>query len=187
MQEFVEVIKAGRPQLTKSLRWDSTRLNCLEIFIPKSGHVRSASVCWEIKTFPLPHHSNACGRTLQTVGTILHRRNIATFHLPTQVDIDNHKLFHQVGRGHPAINSTDSMVIKFMEDNILSWFGYPIKIITRNDQVFKYVKFIIFYQKFNIIIRDFATYYPQGNNLAESSNQTMVRVLKKTITKNQKN
>lgn len=86
-----------------------------------------------------------------------------------------------------ARNATDSVVIKFMEENISSRFGCPIKIITNNAQVFKFAKFMSFCQKFNIIIGHSTTYYPQGNVLAESSNKTMVRVLKKTITQNQRN
>ena len=86
-----------------------------------------------------------------------------------------------------ARNATDSVVIKFMEENILARFGCPIKIITDNAQVFKFAKFTNFYQKFNIIIRHSTTYYPQGNGLAKSSNKTVVRVLKKTITENQRN
>jgi len=74
------------------------------------------------------------------------------------------------------------MVIKFMEENILSRFGCPIKIITDNAQVFKLEKFNSFCKKLNIIIGHSTTYSPQGNSLAESSNKTVVRVLKKTIT-----
>lgn len=74
-----------------------------------------------------------------------------------------------------------------MEENILSHFGCPFKIIIDNAQVFKSSKFTNFYHKFNIIVGLSTTYYPQGNGLAESSNKTMVRVIKKTITKKQRN
>lgn len=84
----------------------------------------------------------------------------------------------------PTRNATESMVIKFLEENILSHFGFPTKKITCNAQVFKSTKFISLCQKFNIIIGHSTTYYPQGNGLAKSSNKTMVRVLKKIITKN---
>lgn len=87
----------------------------------------------------------------------------------------------------PARNTTSSVVIKFMEENILSCFGFHRKIITNNAQVLKFVKFISFCQKLNIIIGHSTTYYHQGNSLAESSNKTMVRVLKKTIIENHKN
>lgn len=95
--------------------------------------------------------------------------------------------FAKWAKAIPARNATDLVVIKFMEENILSRFNCPIKIITDNAQVFKYAEFISFCLKFNIIIGHSTTYYPQGNGLAESSNKTVVRVLKKTITKNQRN
>jgi len=74
-----------------------------------------------------------------------------------------------------------------MEEKILSLFGCPIKIIIDNAQVFKYSKFNSFLQKVNIIIRHSTTYYPKGNDLAESSNKNMLRVLKKSIDENQRN
>lgn len=62
--------------------------------------------------------------------------------------------------GIPARNEIDAIVIKFMEENILSRFGCLRKIITDNSQVFKLAKFINFYQKYNIILGHSATYYP---------------------------
>jgi len=69
----------------------------------------------------------------------------------------------------------------------LSRFGCPFKIIIDNAQAFKSAKFTNFCHKFNIIVGHSTTYYPQGNGLAESSNKTVVRVLKNTITENQRN
>lgn len=87
----------------------------------------------------------------------------------------------------PTRNDTNSVVINFMEENILSHFGCPIKIITENSQVFKSEKFTSFCQKFNIIIGHSIAYYPQGNDLAKFSKKSMVRVLNKTIIENQRN
>jgi len=74
-----------------------------------------------------------------------------------------------------------------MEENILSRFGCPFKITTDNSQVFKSSNFTFLCHKYNITIGHSTTYYPQGNGLAESSNKAMMRVLKKTITENQRN
>lgn len=87
----------------------------------------------------------------------------------------------------PAKNATNSMVIKFMLENILSHFGCPFKIIIDNAQVFKFAKFTSFFHKYNITIGHSTTYYPQGNGLAESLNKSMVRILKKTIAETQRN
>jgi hypothetical protein len=43
-----------------------------------------------------------------------------------------------------------------------------------------------FYQKYNIILGHSTTYYPQGNGLAESSNKSVIIVIKKVLTENKK-
>jgi transposase InsO family protein len=86
----------------------------------------------------------------------------------------------------PTRNATDSVVINFLEENILARFGCPRKIITDNAQAFKYVAMINFCQKYNIILGHSTTYYPQGNGLAESSNKSLMRIIKKVLTENKK-
>ena len=46
----------------------------------------------------------------------------------------------------PARNATDTVVMKFIEENIISRFGCPAKIVTDNAQAFKSEKFVNFYQ-----------------------------------------
>ena len=60
----------------------------------------------------------------------------------------------------PSRNATDVVVIKFMEENILAKFSCPRKIIIDNAQVFKFVKFLNFFQKLNIIMGHSTNYYP---------------------------
>jgi len=86
----------------------------------------------------------------------------------------------------PTRNATDSVVIGFLEDNILSRFGCPRKIVIDNVQAFKSMAMIIFCQKYNIILGHSTAYYPQGNGLTESSNKTLITVIKKVLTKNKK-
>ena len=86
----------------------------------------------------------------------------------------------------PTKKVNDQVVMKFLEENIFSRFGCLVKIVTDNAQVFNYAHFIIFCQKYNVILSHSTSYYPQGNGLAESSNKTLVRILKKKITENQK-
>ena len=87
----------------------------------------------------------------------------------------------------PARNATDTVIIKFMEENIISRFGCPSRIVTDNAQAFKSAKFVNFCQQYNIALNHSTSYYPQGNGLVESSNKTLVRALNKNINKNQKN
>ena len=70
----------------------------------------------------------------------------------------------------PTRKATDSVVIEFLEENILARFGCPRKIVTDNAQAFKSMEMISFCQKYNIVLGHSTTYYPQGNGLAESSN-----------------
>jgi hypothetical protein len=75
-------------------------------------------------------------------------------------------------------------LIKFLKDNILSRFGVPDKCITYNGLIFIRSKFC---REYGIIMGQSSNYYPQGNGLAESTNKTLVQILKKTIDKNQRN
>jgi transposase InsO family protein len=83
----------------------------------------------------------------------------------------------------PTGNATNSVVINFLEENILVSFGFPRKIITNNARDFKSVAMIKFCQKYNIILGHSASYYTQGNGLAESSNKSLMRIIEKVLTK----
>jgi transposase InsO family protein len=84
----------------------------------------------------------------------------------------------------PTKRATESVVIDFLEDNILSRFGCPRKIVTDNDQAFKSMAMISFCQKYNIILGHSTMYYPQGNGLAELSNKSLINIIKKVLDEN---
>jgi hypothetical protein len=86
----------------------------------------------------------------------------------------------------PTKRATDSVVIDFLEDNILSSFGCPRKIVTDNAQAFKSMAMISFCQKYNIFLGHSTTYYPQGKRLAESSNKILVNIIKKVLDENKR-
>jgi transposase InsO family protein len=73
----------------------------------------------------------------------------------------------------PTRNATDSVVINFLEENILSRFGCPQKIVTDNAQAFKSMAMISFCQKYNIVLGHSTTYYPQGNGLVRIVQQNL--------------
>ena len=86
----------------------------------------------------------------------------------------------------PARNATDSVIISFLEGHILSRFGYPRKIITDNAAAFRSKKMVDFYHRYQITLGHSTAYYPQGNGLAESSNKSLVAIIKKLLEENKK-
>eukprot|EP00253_Pinus_taeda_P016379 PITA_16379 len=87
----------------------------------------------------------------------------------------------------PTKQATYSVIIKFLETNILSRFGCPNKIITDNATTFKSKKMTEFCDKYNIKLGHSTTYYPQGNGLVESSNKSLINIIKKMLEANKKN
>jgi hypothetical protein len=73
-----------------------------------------------------------------------------------------------------------------LEENILSKFGCPQKIVTENTQAFKSMAMVSFFQKYNIVLGHSTTYYPQGNGLDESSNKSLMNIIKKVLRENKK-
>ena len=86
----------------------------------------------------------------------------------------------------PSRQATDIVIISFLENNILSRFGYPQKLITDNATTFKSKRMIDFCNKYHITLGHSTTYYPQGNGLAELSNKILVNIIKKLLEDNKK-
>eukprot|EP00253_Pinus_taeda_P003715 PITA_03715 len=87
----------------------------------------------------------------------------------------------------PCRQANESTIIQFLESNILSKFGCPEKIITDNVAAFKSKKIINFCHKFHITLGHSIAYYPQGNGLVESSNKSLINIIKKLLEENKKN
>jgi len=87
----------------------------------------------------------------------------------------------------PCRQANDSTIIQFLEANILARFGCPDKIITDNAAAFRSKKMVNFCHKFHITLGHSTAYYPQGNGLAESSNKSLVNMVKKILEENKKN
>lgn len=87
----------------------------------------------------------------------------------------------------PTRQATYSVIIQFVETNILSCFGCANKIITDNVVTFNSKKMTEFCNKYNIKFGYTTTYYPQGNGLAGSSNKSLINIIKKMLEANKKN
>ena len=68
----------------------------------------------------------------------------------------------------PSRQAKDSVIISFLENNILSRFGCPQNLITDNFIALKSKKMIDFCNKYHINLVHSIAYYPQGNGLRES-------------------
>jgi hypothetical protein len=77
-------------------------------------------------------------------------------------------------------------VINFLERHIIYHFGVPHQITSDNAKAFKSNKMQMFIIKYNIMWNYSTSYYPLANGLVEAFNKTLGKILKKTITKNQK-
>ena len=84
----------------------------------------------------------------------------------------------------PSRQATDSVIISFLENNILSRFGCPQNVINDNTVAFKSKNMVWFCNKYHITLGNSTTYYPQGNGLAESSNKIFVNIIKKLLEDN---
>jgi hypothetical protein len=85
----------------------------------------------------------------------------------------------------PTRSASHKVIITFLED-IMSRFGCPSKIVTENDASFKSEPLIKFFEQYGITLVHSTPYYPQGNGLAESSNKSLINIIKKLLEDNKK-
>ena len=83
-----------------------------------------------------------------------------------------------------AIN--DTRVIQILQWNIVTKFGVPNYLVFDNEKYCSSLKIIEFVLKCNINLKYSANYYPQGNEASESTNKNLLRIIKKSIIKNQR-
>jgi transposase InsO family protein len=86
----------------------------------------------------------------------------------------------------PTRRDMDLVVIDFSEDNILSSFSFPQNIVTDSAHAIKSMAMVSFFQKYNIMLCHSMAYYPQGNGLVESSNKSLINIIKKVLSENKK-
>jgi hypothetical protein len=86
----------------------------------------------------------------------------------------------------PTKKCTAEVVVKFLEENIVSRYGCPYKITTDNAPAFSKIEMSTFCADHGITLSHSSNYYPQGNGLAESSNKNLIRLLKRMIGENKR-
>jgi hypothetical protein len=87
----------------------------------------------------------------------------------------------------PTRNATHQVVMKFLYENILSRFGCQKRLVTDNAVAFKDDVLVDMCKSMGIKLVHSTSYYPQGNDLVESSNKSLIRIIRKLLEENQKN
>jgi len=86
----------------------------------------------------------------------------------------------------PAKNTTEKVIMDFIENNIITRFRVPAKITTDNAKAFSSSEFSSFCFKYGIVLCHSSDYYPQGNGLAESTNKNLITIIKKIVGDNKR-
>jgi hypothetical protein len=77
----------------------------------------------------------------------------------------------------PTRSTSHKVIISFLED-IIARFDCPSKIVTDNASPFRSEPLVKFCEQFGISLIHSTPYYPQGNGLAESSNKSLIKLIK---------
>ncbi|XP_059066393.1 uncharacterized protein LOC131857708 [Cryptomeria japonica] len=78
------------------------------------------------------------------------------------------------------------MVIDFLTDNILTRFGCPERIVYENAMSFRLEEYEDFCNKYGIQISYSSCYHPQGKGQVESSNKSLMKIIKRILEKNKR-
>ena len=81
----------------------------------------------------------------------------------------------------PVRKETDNVVRKFMMENTFSRFDCLTKLVTDNTHAFKSTEMVNFCSNYNVIMGHSTRYYPQCKGLVESSNKSLIMIIKKLL------
>jgi transposase InsO family protein len=85
----------------------------------------------------------------------------------------------------PTKSASHKVIIGFLED-LITRFGCPRRIVTDNATSLKAEPLVKFCEQFGIKMIHSTPYYPQGNGLAESSNKSLIRIIKRLLEDNKR-
>ncbi|XP_028555713.1 uncharacterized protein LOC114580929 [Dendrobium catenatum] len=94
--------------------------------------------------------------------------------------------FSKWAEAAPFREVTSKHVINFFTRNTIYRFGVPCRIISYNGTAFKSTKIYKFIDRHKIDWQCSSIYSPRANGLAEAFNKTLVKLLKKILTKNKR-
>jgi hypothetical protein len=76
---------------------------------------------------------------------------------------------------------THKEVIEFLTEHVIHWFGIPQTLTTDEETSFMSKEVQDFAELYNIKLLNSYSYYAQANGQAESSNRTLISIIKKNI------
>jgi transposase InsO family protein len=80
-----------------------------------------------------------------------------------------------------------NQVIAFLNSNIITRFGIPDCLVFDDASYFYSLEMSEFALEKGIKLKYSASYYPQGNGLAKSTNKNLIKIIKRTVVENHKN
>jgi hypothetical protein len=83
----------------------------------------------------------------------------------------------------PTQNANHTVIINFLQENIFARFGCLKRIVIDNAAAFKDKHLVKLCEELGIKLVHSIAYYPQGNGLPESSNKSLVKIIKKLLEK----
>ncbi|XP_059073239.1 uncharacterized protein LOC131874041 [Cryptomeria japonica] len=81
----------------------------------------------------------------------------------------------------PTRQAKSRTIINFLIDNVITRFGVTMRLIMDNAVNFRSEEFTDFCKTYGIIISHASLYHPQSNRLAESSNKSLMKSIKRTL------
>ena len=87
----------------------------------------------------------------------------------------------------PTKKAHHQVVMKFLTKNIFTRFGCSTKLVIDNAATLRAKELVDMCESMGIKLVHSTSYYPQGNGLAESSNKSLVRIIKKLLEDNKQN
>jgi hypothetical protein len=87
----------------------------------------------------------------------------------------------------PLTRVNEKAMIQFIEQQLITRFGVPSVLVFDNAAYFYSTLLTEFFLDKRIIIRYSTNYSPRGNEVEESTNKNIVRILKKKVAYNQRN
>eukprot|EP00253_Pinus_taeda_P024213 PITA_24213 len=87
----------------------------------------------------------------------------------------------------PTRKADHHVVMKFLTENIFTRFGYPHKLVSDNATTFRGKELVDMCDSMGIKLVHSTSYYLQGNGLTESSNKSLIKIIKKLLEDNKRN